>query len=111
MSRGSSGRILAIVVWAIGLAVIHIALSRRWLPELASAHGAGVDRMLHYTLVSTGLMLLFGHGILGAFLWRSSRRSEPIARPISRRAERGWSFAAAVAVALITEGGVLALGL
>jgi cytochrome c oxidase subunit 2 len=112
MSRGrSSGRALAIAVWVIGLLIVHVGLSRRWLPPLASDHGAGVDRMLHYTMISTGAMLLLGHAILGALLWRSGGRAEPVARAVSHRTERRWSLAAAVVVALIAEGGVLALGI
>jgi len=109
MSR-NSGRALALVVWVLGLAIVHVALLRRWLPELASDHGRGVDRMIHYTMLTAGAMLLLGHGVLGALLWRSGGRTEPVARALSHRSERRWSVAAAVVVALIAEGGVLALG-
>src|SRR5215472_13367781 len=109
MSRGS-GRALALEVWALGLAIVHVALLRRWLPELASDHGRGVDRMIHYTMLTAAAMLLLGHGVLGALLWRSGGRAEPVARVLSHRSERRWSVAAAVVVALIAEGGVLALG-
>src|SRR5262245_40034549 len=106
MSSGKAGRALAIAVWMIGLLVVHVALSRKWLPELASSHGAGVDRMLAYLMVSTGAMLLLGHAALGVILWRSAGRAESVARTASHRTERRWSIAVAITVAVIAEGGV-----
>src|SRR5262245_35102736 len=35
--------------------------SRGWLPELASRHGAGIDAMLRYLLVTVGGLFLTGY--------------------------------------------------
>jgi cytochrome c oxidase subunit II len=112
MSSGSkSGRALALSVWVIGALVVALAFSRRWLPALASVHGAGVDRALHYTMLTTGAMILLGHGMLGYMLWRFGGRERIGFRLASHRTERRWSLTAAVTMALVAEGGVLALGL
>jgi cytochrome c oxidase subunit II len=106
-----TSRALAFAVWIIGGAAIALALSRRWLPALASEHGAGVDRMLHYSLLTTGLLIVAGHGMLGYLLWRFGGRDRIGFRLASRQTERRWSLAAGVCMAVVAEGGVLALGL
>ena len=67
-----NGRALAVFVWLIGVGVVVLG-ARTWLPPLASEHGAGIDRMIHFTIWATGSMLLLGHVVLGAFIWRSAR--------------------------------------
>jgi cytochrome c oxidase subunit 2 len=110
-SGRESGRALAFAVWTIGLVVVALALSRRWLPPLASDHGTGVDRTLHFTMLSTGIMILLGHAFLGYLLWRFGRQDHVSFRLASRQTERRWSVTAALIMAVIAEGGVLALGL
>ena len=105
------GRALAFAVWIIGGIAIALALSRRWLPALASEHGAGIDRMLHFTMLSTGILIAAGHVVLGYILWRFGGRERIGFRLASRKTERRWSLAAGVCMAVIAEGGVLALGL
>jgi len=110
-SANSAGRRLAAAVWVLAVFVVVMALSRVWLPLLASEHGAGVDRMLHYLMVTAGLMLLGGHVFLGYMLWRFSGREAATAGGAPEHRERRWSLAAAAFMALVAEGGVLALGL
>jgi cytochrome c oxidase subunit 2 len=84
---------------------------RTWLPDLASRHGAGIDAMLKYLLTTVGGLLLAGYSLLAYFIWRGSRRSAIGARLATRRVEVGLSIAFGVGMALLAEGGVLAIGM
>ncbi len=112
MSSASKGRRpLAFTVWSLAAIAILLAFSRDWLPALASDHGAGVDRMLHFTMITAGVMILAGHMVLGYMLWRFGGRERASTNVIDERTQRRWSLAAGALMALIAEGGVLALGL
>lgn len=106
----SSGRVLATAVWLIAIGVVAVG-SRRWLPPLASVHGAGIDRMINFTMIVSGSMILGGHAILGYFLWRFSRQERISFRHATRKQERRWSMLAALVMAVVAEGGVMVLGL
>lgn len=94
------------------LAVFMVALgARRWLPELASRHGAGIDSMLGYLLLSAGGILIAGHVILGFFIWRFTRTGRISHRMAGPRAEKTLSIVPGILMTLIAEGGVLAIGL
>ena len=84
--------------------------ARPWYPELASRHGAGIDAMMNYLLLTTGALFLAGHVVLGVFIWQGCRR-----RAATRRAapetERRVSVALGVLMAVVAEGGVLAIGI
>jgi cytochrome c oxidase subunit II len=110
-NSANTGRVPALVVWTIGLAVVAAALSRQWLPALASQHGAGVDRMLRYTMLTTGLFIVLGHLVLGCLLWRFGGRDLAASAQNATDTGRRWPLAIAAVVALIAEGGVFALGL
>ena len=60
----------SIVRWRmhIAAAVVLLAFSRRWFPLLASDHGAGVDRMLRYSMIIAGTLIVAGHALLGYML-------------------------------------------
>jgi hypothetical protein len=50
------------------LPVVTVALGlRTWLPPLASEHGAGIDRMLRYLLLTVGSLYVIGNAVLGFF--------------------------------------------
>ena len=85
--------------------------ARTWMPTLASRHGAGIDAMLAYLLVTVGALLLASYLALAYFIWRGTRRTEIGPRLASRRMEIGLSVALGVGMALIAEGGVLAIGM
>jgi len=110
-SANKGGRGLALVVWGLAAVVLLLAFSRQWFPALASDHGAGVDRMIHYTMWTTGILLVAGHAILGYMLWRFGGRERAGTTVVPERTQRRWSLAAAISMALIAEGGVLALGI
>ena len=82
-----------------------------WFPELASRHGVGIDAMLNYLLVTTGGLFLIGHLVLGWFIWQGSRRAEVAHRQATPKTERRVSVALGMVMALIAEGGVLAIGI
>ena len=110
MSSANSGRWLAAAVWTLAAIIVILAFSREWFPALASENGAGVDRMIRFTMVTSGFLILAGHVILGYMLWRFGGRSRASGFMPPERTQRRWSLAAAITMALIAEGGVLALG-
>jgi cytochrome c oxidase subunit 2 len=97
-------------MWGFAIVAIAVAV-RGWLPPLASEHGAGIDRMLNYTLVTTGAFFVVGHIVLGYFLWRFGGRDRVSHRLASAKNERRWALVVVIAMALVAEGGVMILGL
>ena len=85
--------------------------ARAWMPELASRHGAGIDAMLNYLLVTVGGLFLVSYLALAYFIWSGSRRTEIGPRFASRRTEILLSSALGLGMAVIAEGGVLAIGM
>jgi cytochrome c oxidase subunit 2 len=81
------------------------------MPSLASRHGAGIDAMLKYLLVTVGGLFLVGHIVLGVLIWQGSRRDRVTHRMAGRRAELGISVVLGLLMAIIAEGGVLAIGI
>lgn len=104
------GRPLAVVMWLIPLGTVAVGM-RGWLPPLASEHGAGIDLMLRYLLVTAGALLVAGHLALGYMLWRFGGQPRVSFRMATPRQERVWSLIPIVLMALIAEGGVFVIGL
>lgn len=94
----------------ISLAAIWLS-KQEWLPPLASEHGASIDRLLRYLLITVGLLFLVGHLTLGGFIFLSSRRSRVTHVIASPKVEWRWALIPAILMALVAEGGVLVLGL
>ncbi|MBI4459717.1 MAG: cytochrome c oxidase subunit II [Acidobacteria bacterium] len=109
-SRKIEGRLVALVIWLIPLAAV-VAGAHRWLPRMASEHGAGIDRMLHYLLITVGGLFVAGHVVLGYFLWRFSGPRRAAFRLPNARTERKWSLVPVILLSLIAEGGVFVIGL
>jgi cytochrome c oxidase subunit 2 len=109
-ARQKLGIALAITVWLLGLFVFALG-ARRYLPPVASAHGEGIDVMLVYLLVATGLLVVFGHAILGYFILRFSRAEQLSPNLPGHKAQRFWSVAPALLMTILAEGGVLVLGI
>jgi len=108
--RRGSGIALAVAFVAILVTGIVLAV-RPWFPPVGSDHGVGVQRMLIYTLGATGLFFILGHLALAYVVGRFSvRPAARVVRPPERR-ERWLALAPALLMALLAEGGVLALGL
>ena len=56
--------LLPLLIWLFPLITLALGV-RTWLPPLASEHGAGIDRMLRYLLVSVGGLYVIGNAVLG----------------------------------------------
>lgn len=85
--------------------------TRTWMPALASRHGAGIDAMLHYLLTTTGALFLVGYLVLAYFIWRGVGRLRIGPRFAPRKVERALSVGIGLGMAVIAEGGVLAIGM
>lgn len=85
--------------------------ARSWMPELASRHGAGIDAMLNYLLVTVGGLFLLGYLSLAYLIWRGSRRTAIGPRFASRKVEWILSGVLGLGMAAIAEGGVLVIGM
>jgi len=101
---------LAFAIWLIPVAGVALA-ARSWLPPLASEHGAGIDLMIHYLLVTVGGLFVIGHVALGYFIWRFGRQARVSFRLTRFKTERRWSLIPVLVMALVAEGGILILGL
>ncbi|NKB87657.1 MAG: cytochrome-c oxidase [Acidobacteria bacterium] len=104
------GILVAILFIAIGVGYA-IYGARSWFPELASRHGSGIDAMITFVLVATGLMFLIGHLVFGWLIWRAAARDRVTSRLAEPRAERRISITVGIVIALAAEGGVIAIGL
>jgi cytochrome c oxidase subunit 2 len=81
------------------------------MPPLASRHGAGIDAMLAYLLFTVGGLFLAGYLALAYFIWRGVRRSAIGPRLATRKTELLLSGVLGLGMAVIAEGGVLAIGM
>lgn len=64
------GLVILVMVAAGGVGLTLYARGRWWLPPLASAHGAHVDRLFYSTLIITGLVFVLVHVLLALLVWR-----------------------------------------
>ena len=81
------------------------------MPDLASRHGAGIDAMLNYLLLTVGALFLIGYLALAYLIWTGARRPVIGTRLATRRTELTLSALLGAGMALIAEGGVLAIGI
>jgi cytochrome c oxidase subunit 2 len=107
---GTERWLLPLTLWLLPVVTVALGL-RTWLPPLASDHGAGIDRMLKYLLISVGALYVIGNVVLGYFVWRFCRQGRVTLRMASRRAERRWSILSVAIMLVVAEGGVFVLGL
>jgi cytochrome c oxidase subunit 2 len=104
--------LVALLFAALGIGgVIYGIKPWPWLPALASRHGAGIDSMLRYLFSTVGLLFLAGYLALAYFIWRGTRRTAIGRRFPSRRTEVVLPTVLGVGMAIIAEGGVLAIGM
>ncbi|MFQ5530856.1 MAG: cytochrome c oxidase subunit II [Gemmatimonadota bacterium] len=105
--------VLALALLFLGIMLFTVIgfATKNWLPPVASLHGVGVDGVITYLLITTGAILVIGHLVLIAFLWRYSRGKPTQSPRTSPQLERRWSVIPVLGMALIAEVGVLAKGL
>jgi cytochrome c oxidase subunit 2 len=95
-----------------GTAIVGVLYgARTWMPPLASRHGAGIDTMLHYLLVTVGALFAAGYLALAYFIWRGTRRDAIGPRFAPRRVEMLLSATLGLGMAVVAEGGVIAIGM
>lgn len=111
VARAASERwLLPLIIWLLPVLTVALGL-RTWLPPLASDHGAGIDRMLNYLLISVGGLYVVGNAVLGYFVWRFCRQGRVTLRMASAKSERRWSIIPVAVMLVVAEGGVFVLGL
>ena len=111
MAKATSERwLLPLMIWLLPVITLALGL-KTWLPPLASDHGAGIDRMLHYLLLSVGALYVIGNAVLGYFVWRFCRQGRVTLRMASKKAERRWLVIPVAVMLVVGEGGVFVLGL
>ncbi len=104
--------IIALIVLFMSITVFTVVgFSKDWMPTVASEHGAGVDSVIRYLLVTTGMILVIGALFFVVFLWRYGRGRPTDSPRTSARAERWWTLVPVLGMALIAEAGVLLKGL
>lgn len=110
--RKQTLEVIAVMALFTGIALLTlVGFSRNWMPPVASRHGAGVDGVVRYLLLTTGTIVFIGATALVVFLWRYGR-NRPTASPVLRpRTEYWWSLVPVLGMALIAELGVLLKGL
>lgn len=101
---------LAILFWALGIGFAWFG-TRRWLPELYSEHGAGIDATLIFLLTATGIFFLVGHLVLGWTILRFGNKPDVSLRSAAPRFEKRLAVAIGLVIVLAAEGGVLAIGM
>jgi cytochrome c oxidase subunit 2 len=102
--------VVGLLFLVTGLSVVGYG-ARTWLPPLASRHGAGIDAMLLYLLTIVGALLLIGYVVLAVLVWRGARQPRVTYRMAAPRTEWVLSAVLGLVMALLAEGGVLAIGI
>lgn len=82
-----------------------------WLPPAASRHAPRIDGMIRYLLMTTGVVFVIGHFVLIHFIWKYGRGRPTDAPATNPKTERLWSILPVVTMALVSEVGVLVIGL
>lgn len=103
----------ALVALFMGITIMTVFgfVMRDWMPPAASRHAEGMDGMIRYLLLTTGAIFVIGHIVLVRFIWAYGRGRSAASPVTSPRVERLWSIAPVVAMGLISEVGVLLIGL
>ena len=112
-SKNQTMEAAALAVFFLGVMVLTILgfVMRDWMPTAASQHAEGMDGMIRYLLITTGIIFVIGHVMLVRFIWKFGRGQTAPSPVTSARTERLWSIAPVIAMALISEVGVLVIGL
>ncbi len=108
---GASAALMVGLCVALVVTLVVGYLATASMPEVATKHGAGVDRTIRYFVYATGALAVLGHVILGLFIWRYRGSAETPFRRVTRRAEWIWALVPVLAMTLIAEVGGVVLGI
>jgi len=101
--------VIGLIVFFGLITIVTVALfCLPWRSEVASEEGKGIDAVITYLLVATGLLVVLGHYVLIRFLWRGDGGKE-YTRPAAR-VEWMWGIIPVVLMLLLSEAGVLVVG-
>jgi len=111
--KRQSAEAIALAMLFLGITVFTVAgfAMRTWPPPAASLHATELDGMIRYLFITTGVVFVVGHLVLVTFLVRYGRGRKAPAPVTNARFERLWSIIPVVLMALISEVGVLLIGL
>ncbi|MFN7972573.1 MAG: cytochrome c oxidase subunit II [Acidobacteriota bacterium] len=109
--RKTEGTLLALLFLAVAAITVVAFKWKTWLPPVASVHGHGVDRVIDYLLVATGIMFVAGHLVLAFFVWAGARRTADVEGSVSTRMEWLTALAPVLILAGVSEVGVMVMGL
>ncbi len=72
---------------------------RWWMPELASVHGADIDRVFLITLIIAGVLFILLQGVLAFLTFRyGAKRAEKAGRRIAPRLEKRFALIAGIVI-------------
>ncbi len=99
------GLLIAIVVWAITIAMaVPFVTETWWMPESITELGDEIDKAFNYTLIGTGIIFILAQFALGYAAWRFGRKTDQPASDShgDNRLEILWTVAAAVIFVSLT---------
>ena len=99
-----------LLFYALGALVV-AGFAVGWLPEVSSAHGHGIDRVIHYLLLTTGTLFLVGCVVLGRFILTYGRGEPQEGAVLSERTQLLWAVVPVLLMCIISEVGVLVMAL
>ena len=84
--------------------------AKTWLPAVASQHGEGIDTVISYLLITTGMVFIVGHLALAWLIWKHTGDRPATYRPVTAKVEWLWALVPVLFMAVVSEAGVLFLG-
>jgi cytochrome c oxidase subunit II len=110
-ASASRAPLFGVLFFVVGLvAVAGFALMGR-LPAVATEHGPGIDGVINYLLITTGILLLLGNLVLGRFVMLYSKGLPQPGALVSERTQLRWAVWPILIMCTVSEVGVLVMGL
>src|SRR5262245_53554142 len=99
-AQSGPGVMLAVFLASVVLASIWLFMQRRWwMPQLASIHGADIDRVFMVTLAISGILFVLLQGILAYFVFRyRAPGAGRVRRWIGARLEKRFAIVAGIII-------------
>ncbi|MHC4958220.1 MAG: cytochrome c oxidase subunit II [Planctomycetota bacterium] len=107
--RSGYSRILLIAFFAGFTGLCVIGFMQGWRKDVASEEGVGIDGVLSYLLMTTGVLIVLGHIVLCWFIWKGDGDKVERGRPTAK-AQWMWSLIPVFVMLVLSEAGVLAFG-